>query len=820
MTKAVDLMMKITFPALAFLYIPLLCTEAGAAVTKEPEQCASRPCVYTIRCASQTCTTEEVAQVQASIDDAQSGDTIQLEAGKTFGATGAYGLMLKRKTVGSGEPITITTTEASRLPEPGTRITPAYAPLLPTIMAAQAPFAAMTTENGPSPAENYRLVGLRFTNHPAQNHTRGLLIIGTSTGYKNVFTPDPGTDKLLMDRANLFETGIYVELYSTGTLPGGLSMGKRYFVRTANTDGIRLSETPGGPVIDVLDSGTGQHTIIEQGVTRPEHQAGSITIDRCLFIGAYDRNVRRAIALNGRNINILNSYIERFQDNGTDSQGIVGYNGTGPYTIENNFVEGAAENIMFGGAIGQSPDNPPYDMRGVTASDVVLRFNYLPKNPHRYKHENWAPGMVVDQGKIIRRPNSAPSNFIAVESGVTGAVEPDWSSAIAGPVQDGEVQWRPVNGQWLVKNNFEIKQGDRVLFSHNVLDKMWAAAQQTPINLKAESQPPRCRPENPACYFARAENITIRSNIIRSAPAAWKASSDGGIIRNWRIENNLFFDIDNRTYGLGGEPTILISSYVSGLVVDHNTFHNPVSAAALVIEGTGVEDMPMMFRNNILGRGRTGIKGPLRSEGRATIERYMCKGDRCEDGQFARNIILGIDLRSYPDSTYNLCQGTTACEPDFNLVGFNDPGQGDYGLRDDSQFKRMATDETDIGADMSQLPRIRNLRIEVSSRQAMFSYGVTEPIRNIPCVLQVGQKRNFSDSIDDLNPRYFTRADTDRRFNNADALDRVFMVGGAGSAQANDTEIRSRELIPGTTYHYRLMCGGDVQTGSFSTAAE
>ena len=89
-----------------------------AAVLKEPENCVSRPCVYTIRCASQTCTSSEVAEVQASITDAQPGDTIRLEAGRIFPITGTYGLMLKRKAGGSGEPITITTTENSQLPDP------------------------------------------------------------------------------------------------------------------------------------------------------------------------------------------------------------------------------------------------------------------------------------------------------------------------------------------------------------------------------------------------------------------------------------------------------------------------------------------------------------------------------------------------------------------------------------------------------------------------------------------------------------------------------------------------------------------------------
>ena len=316
---------------------------------------------------------------------------------------------------------------------------------------------------------------------------------------------------------------------------------------------------------------------------------------------------------------------------------------------------------------------------------------------------------------------------------------------------------------------------------HNVLDKMWAESQQTPINLKAESQPPMCKPEDPACYYARTENILIRSNVIRSAPAAWKASTDGGIIRNWRIENNLFFDIDNQAYGLGTEPTILISSYVSGLVMDHNTFHNPVSAAALVIEGSGVSDMPLVFRNNILGRGRAGFKGAGRAEGNSTIARFMCKDGTCDENNFTHNVILGIDRHTYPGPNYNLCPNDNRCDPDFNLVGFKNFGGGDFGLRDDSPFRNMATDGIDIGVDNTQIPQIRNISVLPSPRQVIFSYEVTDPIRSIPCVLQVGQTRNFSDSVDDLNPRYFTRADTDRRFNEADALQRTFLVGGGGA---------------------------------------
>ena len=120
-------------------------------------------------------------------------------------------------------------------------------------------------------------------------------MIGTPTGYKSVFTADPDSDKLQLGLTSPFEEGSYVQLYTTGTLPTGLKTDTRYFVRTAGTD-FRLSETPGGPYINIQDSGAGQHTVVEQGVTSPGHQAGRIVIDRCIFTRGTTGTVRRAIS--------------------------------------------------------------------------------------------------------------------------------------------------------------------------------------------------------------------------------------------------------------------------------------------------------------------------------------------------------------------------------------------------------------------------------------------------------------------------------------------------------------------------------------------
>ena len=54
-----------------------------------------------------------------------------------------------------------------------------------------------------------------------------------------------------------------------------------------------------------------------------------------------------------------------------DTQAIGGWNGPGPYLIENNYLEAAGENVMFGGADPTIPNLVP--------SDITLRLNHLIK---------------------------------------------------------------------------------------------------------------------------------------------------------------------------------------------------------------------------------------------------------------------------------------------------------------------------------------------------------------------------------------------------------------------------------------------------------
>lgn len=105
-----------------------------------------------------------------------------------------------------------------------------------------------------------------------------------------------------------------------------------------------------------------------------------IVVDRCYIHGDPAKGQKRGIALNSARTTIVNSYVSDMKVVGQEAQAIAGWNGPGPYTIENNYLEGAGENFMLGGA------DP--SISGLVTEDVVFRGNHLSK-PLAWRNERW-----------------------------------------------------------------------------------------------------------------------------------------------------------------------------------------------------------------------------------------------------------------------------------------------------------------------------------------------------------------------------------------------------------------------------------------------
>jgi hypothetical protein len=89
----------------------------------------------------------------------------------------------------------------------------------------------------------------------------------------------------------------------------------------------------------------------------PATLAHHIVFDRCYVHGNPNSNDRRGIEMDGAYVAVVDSYISGFQwaDPTVDTQGLLAFNTTGPLQIRNNYIEAAAENVLFGGADSRAP---------------------------------------------------------------------------------------------------------------------------------------------------------------------------------------------------------------------------------------------------------------------------------------------------------------------------------------------------------------------------------------------------------------------------------------------------------------------------------
>ena len=156
----------------------------------------------------------------------------------------------------------------------------------------------------------------------------------------------------------------------------------------------------------------------------------SLIFDRVYIHGDPTVGQKRGIALNSGATQITNSHISDIKSVGQDSQAIGGWNGPGPFLIENNYLEGAGENVMFGGADPSIPNLVP--------SDITIRRNYFTK-PLEWRDQRWQVKNAFEL-KNARR--------VLVEGNVFEHV---WAGAQAGYAilftprnQDGRAPWSVV----------------------------------------------------------------------------------------------------------------------------------------------------------------------------------------------------------------------------------------------------------------------------------------------------------------------------------------------------------------------------------------
>jgi regulation of enolase protein 1 (concanavalin A-like superfamily) len=475
----------------------------------------------------------------------------------------------------------------------------------------------------------------------------------------------------------------------------------------------------------IANLGYGTLVSLDNSQTSNAAAPHSIVLDRVYLNGHPTKGMKRGVAVNGRNLDIINSYISGFMST-ADAQAIAGWNGAGPIRIINNFLEATGENIMFGGADPKISNLVP--------SDIEIRGNHMYKRPawrnavlntpsrpsvsartggslpagtHYFKVVAVLP---IDGDSIV----SAPSAEASVTVGSSGAVSLSWSgvsgaeryriyrgtssngqnvyvettSASTSMIYTGSGQSsgapRTSGTRWTAKNLLELKNAQRVTINGNLLENNWAGFQFgyavlfTPKN------------QNGTAPWTAVRDITFTNNIVRHVAGGLSISGrdyqrTSEQARNITIANNLFQDVSS-AYGSGMGGFLLLAGGPANLTVNHNTIlhtRNIVDVDRDTISG-------FVYTNNLSRHNTYGIKGDGRAVGTDTLQTvfpgYVFRG----------NALAGGPAGSYPAG--NFFPSVT----EFN-TSFVNPSAGNYGLVSASSLNNAGTDGRDVGADLAAI---------------------------------------------------------------------------------------------------------------------
>ena len=220
-----------------------------------------------------------------------------------------------------------------------------------------------------------------------------------------------GTQWIVLSTAskNLPRPGRHVDPSHASLMPKLVASSGSVFVADPGAHHYRLVGLEIAPAEDVFLKALVELGSDETSLDKLPHH---IIIDRCYLHGDQKRGSRRGVAMNSRDTAVVDSYLSGFKEVSADSQAIAGWNGPGPFKIENNYLEAAGENVMFGGA------------------DPTIS------------------GLVPGDIEIVRNHMAKPLSWKADHTTFEGV-------------------------KWTVKNLFELKNARRVLIDGNLFEYNW-----------------------------------------------------------------------------------------------------------------------------------------------------------------------------------------------------------------------------------------------------------------------------------------------------------------------------------------------------------
>ncbi len=416
--------------------------------------------------------------------------------------------------------------------------------------------------------------------------------------------------------------------------------------------GLEITRTPGTGIVFNL-------AVREKGGF-----ADHIIFDRCWIHGTARDETERGVMFSAtRYMAVIDSYLNDFHcvaGTGTcvDSQAVAGGLGNlpmGAFKVVNNFLEAAGENIEFGG-----------DAATMTPTDIEIRHN------HMFKPAMWKLGHPGFVGGTSGHP-------------------------------------------FIVKNLFELKNAQRVLFEGNILENTWGGFSQAGFGIVLGPKNQAIGNEN-TCPLCQVTDITIRYVKISHVGGGLQLGngiSDNGAValagERYSVHDVTIDDIDAVKYdGYGTFAQVSTGKgapVLQDVTINHVTAFQPGVMLNLGDDlRTNRQMRNFVYTNNLANAG----SGPIRTTGGGPSNCAYVPAPRVAlpkcfaSYQFTRNVIIDTPEATppgrYPSGNY--FPGSPA---HIQFLDYSNGNGGDYRLLNSSPYKNAGTDGKDIGADVEAL---------------------------------------------------------------------------------------------------------------------
>lgn len=422
-----------------------------------------------------------------------------------------------------------------------------------------------------------------------------------------------------------------------------------------------------GPGIEITRStGTGSVFPLITNAGPTDH----IIVDRVWCHGTAQDETQRCMNVNGITYGaVIDSYISDIHcisvtGSCTDSQAISGGTSTtvdGPFKIFDDFIESSGEGTLWGGGSAtQVPQN------------IEVRQN------HYFKPLTWLQG----------------------QPGFVGAT----------------------NGNpFVVKNHFELKNGQKVLVEGNIFENVWGGFSQNGYAILLTPKNQAAGTTN-LCPICRVSDVTFRYNYSKHSGAGMSLanapSDNGGLATEgdrYSIHDDVFDDISASKYAGNGVLFQVFNQFntnvgvLNSITIKHITgFPDSGGTGKIISLGNDTSNPAMFgftFANNIIGQNPYPIWSTGGTTNCAISDVPLTALNACFPGgyTFNFNAVIAVNQSNFPPSKWpagNFFPSTVAA---VQFANFNGGNGGDYTLLSSSPYHNAGSDGKDLGADIATL---------------------------------------------------------------------------------------------------------------------